>query len=221
MEEQGLKISRRKTEYLVCNEHQDAQIHLQGETVKRVNTFTYLGSTLVEDGELDTEVTHRVQSGWKNWKRVSGVLCDRRMKIKGKVYRTVVRPALMYGAETWALKKAQEKKLEVAEMRMLRWMFRVTKLDKIINKRIRGTTKVGEITKKVQERRLKWYGHVMRREEHYVGRRAMVIRDRIPQDKIPQDKIPTDKIPQDKIPQDKIPQDKKWTKSHNMKIGEK
>ena len=91
------------------------------------------------------------------------------MKIKGKVYRTVVRPALMYGAETWALKKAQEKKLEVAEMRMLRWMCGVTKLDKIRNERIRWTTKVGEITKKVQERRLKWYGHVMRREEHYVG----------------------------------------------------
>ena len=44
---------------------------------------------------------------------------------------------------------------------------RSTKLDKIRNERIRGTTKVGEITKKVQERRLKWYGHVMRREEHY------------------------------------------------------
>ena len=40
----------------------------------------------------------------------------------------------------------------------------VTKLDKIRNERIRGTTKVGEISnKKVQERRLKWYGHVMRR----------------------------------------------------------
>ena len=78
--------------------------------------------------------------------------------------------------KTWALKKAHEKKLEVAEMRMLRWMCGVTKLDKIRNERIRGTTKVGEITKKVQERRLKWYGHVMRvmrREEHYVGRRAM------------------------------------------------
>ena len=35
---------------------------------------------------------------------------------------------------------------------------------------------VGEITKKVQERRLKWYGHVMRREEHCVGRRAMVMK---------------------------------------------
>ena len=95
---------------------------------------------------------------------------------QGKVYRTVVRPALMYGAETWALKKAQENKLEVAEMRMLRWMCGVTKLDKIRNERIRGTTKVGEITKKVQERMLKWYGHVMRREEHYVGRRAMVMK---------------------------------------------
>ena len=71
MEERGLKISRKKTEYLGCNEHQYAEIHLQGETVKRMKTFTYLGSTLAEDGELDAEVTHRVQSGWKNWKRVS------------------------------------------------------------------------------------------------------------------------------------------------------
>ena len=77
------------------NEHQDAEIHLQGETINRVKTFTYLGPTLAEDGELDAEVTHIAQSGW-NWKRVSGVLCDWRMnvKIKGKVYRTVVRPAL-------------------------------------------------------------------------------------------------------------------------------
>ena len=92
MEERGLRISRKKTEYLGCNEHQDTEIHLQGEAVNSLKTFTYLGSTLAEDGELDAEVTHRVQSGWKNWKRVSGVLCDRKMnvKIKGKVYRTVV-----------------------------------------------------------------------------------------------------------------------------------
>ena len=35
---------------------------------------------------------------------------------------------------------------------------------------------MGENTKKVQERRFKWNGHVMRREEHYVGRRAMVMK---------------------------------------------
>ena len=149
-----------------------------------MKTFTYLVSTLAEDGELDADVTHRVQIGWKNWKRVSGVLCDRKInvKIKGKVYRTVVRPALMYGAETWALKKAQTKKLEVAEIRMLRWMCGDTKLDKTRHERIRGTTKVGEITKKVQERRLKWYVNMMRREEHYVGRRAMEMKEYLRED---------------------------------------
>ena len=55
------------------------------------------------------------------------------MKINGKVHRTVVRPTLIYGAETLALKKVQENKLEVAEMRMQRWMCGVTKLDKIRN----------------------------------------------------------------------------------------
>ena len=79
----------------------------------------------------------------------------------------------MYGAETWAMKKAQEKKLDVAEMRMLRWMSGVTKLDRIRIERIRGTTKVGEISKKVQESRLKWYGHVLRRKHQCVGKRVM------------------------------------------------
>ena len=69
----------------------------------------------------------------------------------------------------------QEKKLDVAEMRMLRWMSGVTKLDIIRNERIRGTTKVGEISKNVQESRLKWYGHVLRREDEYVGKRVVVM----------------------------------------------
>ena len=60
-------------------------------------------------------------------------------------------------------KKAQERKLDVAEMRILRWMSGVSRLDRIRNERIRGTTKVGEISKKVQESRLKWIGHVSRR----------------------------------------------------------
>ena len=49
----------------------------------------------------------------------------------------------------------------------------VAKLDRIRKERIRGTTKVGEISKKVHESRLKWYGHVLRREDEYVGKRLM------------------------------------------------
>ena len=45
--------------------------------------------------------------------------------------------------ETWAVKKAHEKKMKVAEIKMLRWMCGVTRLDKIRNKKIRGSTKVG------------------------------------------------------------------------------
>ena len=48
------------------------------------------------------------------------------------------KPAMMYGAGSWAAKKAQEKKLDVTEMRMLRWMFGVTRLDRIRNEIIRG-----------------------------------------------------------------------------------
>ena len=61
---------------------------------------------------------------------------------------------MKYGAETWAVKTAQEKEFDVAEMRMLRWMSGVTKLDRIRNERIRGTAKVGEISKKVRESQL-------------------------------------------------------------------
>ena len=139
-----------------------------------MNTFKCLGAALAENGDLDAEMTHRIQSGWKNWKIVSGILCDRRISliVKEKIYKTVVRPAMMYGAATWAVKKAQEKKLDVARMRMLRWMSGVAKLDRIRNERIRGTTKVGEISKKVQESR---YGHVLRREEEYVDKRVMLM----------------------------------------------
>ena len=60
-------------------------------------------------------------------------------------------------------------------MRTLRWMSGVTKLDRIRNERIRETTKVGEISKKVQESRLKLYGHVLRREDEYVSKRVMTM----------------------------------------------
>ena len=56
------------------------------------------------------------------------------------------------------------------EMRMLRWMSEVTKLDRIRNERIRGTTEAGEIFKKVQESRLKWNGHVLEEKENVWAR---------------------------------------------------
>ena len=114
MEDRGLKINSKKTVYLWFNvdgnSDGNSDINLQGHNLERVNTFKYVGATLVENGDLDAEMTHRIQSGWKIWERVSGILCDRRISLR-EVYKTVVRPAMMYGAETWTVKKAQEKKL--------------------------------------------------------------------------------------------------------------
>ena len=106
---------------------------------------------------------------------VSGVPCDRRMpvKLKGKVYKTVVRPAMMYGMEATPIKKVNEKRMNVAEMKMLRWMSGVTRRDRIPNTRIRGTAKMAKLSKKVQEARLRWYDHILRRDEEVVERRMM------------------------------------------------
>ena len=52
------------------------------------------------------------------------MVLDRKMlrRLKLKIYNTVVRPVIMYGSETWALRKREEQQLDRTEMRMLRWM---------------------------------------------------------------------------------------------------
>ncbi|KAK3547450.1 hypothetical protein QTP86_021050, partial [Hemibagrus guttatus] len=167
LERRGMKVSGSKTEYMCVNEREGSgTVRLQGEEVKKVQEFKYLGSTVQSNGECGKEVKKRVQAGWNGWRKVSGVLCDRKIsaRIKGKVYRTVVRPAMLYGLETVSLRKRQESELEVAELKMLRFSLGVTRLDRIRNEYIRGTAHVGRLGDKVREARLRWFGHVQRRE---------------------------------------------------------
>ena len=57
-----------------------------------------------------------------SWKKVSGVLCDRKLlaRVKGKMYKCVVRPAMLYGMETMAVTERQVGKMHVAELKMVR-----------------------------------------------------------------------------------------------------
>ena len=61
--------------------------------------FKYLGSTLQSDGEMSTEINKRTQCGWNNWRKMSGVLCDKRVPphVKGKIHKMIVQPAMLYG----------------------------------------------------------------------------------------------------------------------------
>ena len=113
LERRGMKVNRRKTEYMCVNERQDnssGTVKMQGEEVAKVEDFKYLGSTVQSNGECGREVKKRVQAGWNGWRRMSGVICDRRVpaRVKGKVYKVAVRPAMLYELETVALTKRQE-----------------------------------------------------------------------------------------------------------------
>ena len=178
LERRGMKVNRRKTEYMCVNERQDnssGTVKMQGEEVAKVEDFKYLGSTVQSNGECGREVKKRVQAGWNGWRRMSGVICDRRVpaRLKGKVYKVAVRPAMLYGLETVALTKRQEAEMEVAELKMLRFSLGVTRMDNIRNEYIRGTAQVGKFGEKTREARLRWYGHLRRKDDGYIGRRML------------------------------------------------
>ena len=168
-----MKLSRSKTEYLCINRENDEEVvKMENTKVTRVEKFKYLGSTVQESNSCEREVKRGVQAGWNGWRRVLEVICDRRLpaRIKGKVFSSVVRPAMAYEIETVAVTKKQIEEMEVVEMRMLRFAMGVTRKDKIRNECIRGTVKIERLGMKLREGRLKWYGYVMRRDQEYVGK---------------------------------------------------
>ena len=72
---------------------------------------------------------------------------------------------MMYASETWAIKKEHENKVDVVKMKMLIWICGVTRKHRIRKKLVKGTAKVDQITSKMQEKRLNWYGLVIKRNE--------------------------------------------------------
>ena len=63
--------------------------------------------------------------------------------------------------------------MEVAELKMLRFSLGVTRMDKIRNEYIRGTAQVGRFVEKTREARPRWFGHVRRKDDGYIGRRTL------------------------------------------------
>ena len=98
-------------------------------------------------------------------RQASGVLCDRRVpqKLKGKFYRTAIRPAMLYGAECWPTKRRHVQQLSVVKMRILRWFCRHIRRDRVRNEVIWERVGVTPIEEKFTQHQLRWFGHVQRR----------------------------------------------------------
>ncbi|KAK6740540.1 hypothetical protein RB195_008789 [Necator americanus] len=114
---------------------EDASIRVDGTELNKVNCFKYLGSKVTSTGDIDQEGRARVNAAWMKWKMATGVLCDKKVpvRLKSKIYRTVVRPVALYGCECWPSTNALERVLYAVEMRMLRWTIGVTLKDKVSN----------------------------------------------------------------------------------------
>ncbi|XP_057522523.1 uncharacterized protein LOC130802526 [Amaranthus tricolor] len=94
------------------------------EVIASTNKFKNLGLIIQGNGEIDKDVTHRIQAGWLKWRATTRVLCDRKFlnRLKSKFYRVAISLALLYGTKYWLVKKTFEHKIEVIEMRILSWM---------------------------------------------------------------------------------------------------
>ena len=174
IENKELRISRSKTEYLVPF-HQQGVVKLEGEPLPSVNSFKYLGSVIDGSGGCGKDVDGRIKVAWSRWRDLSGVIYDEKvpMKLKSKLYQTVVRPAMVYGSECWALRKQEEQRLHKTEMKMLRWSQGETRKRTIKNETIRGIARMTPIKSVLTQKRLSWYGHVMRREETHITKSTL------------------------------------------------
>ncbi|KAM3249246.1 hypothetical protein P3L10_011015 [Capsicum annuum] len=140
-----------KTEYMEykfsdLGQEDEVVVRLDSQDVCKGDSSKYLGSMIQGSGEIDDDVFNRIGAGWMKWRLVSGVLCDRKvpLKLKGKFYRVAVRPALLYGAECWL-------------------MCGLTREDRVRNEIIWEKVGVASVEDKMRERRLRWFGHVMRK----------------------------------------------------------
>ncbi|VDO66763.1 unnamed protein product [Heligmosomoides polygyrus] len=162
LERFGLKLNVKKTEYLTTDVNESSSIKVNDIKLPCTAVFKYLGLAVASDAKLMVEVNSRVSAAWSKWRSLTGVLCDKTIseRFKSKIYRAVIRPVVIYGAECWPATKEVETRLSVMETKMLRRTAGVTRLDRIRNDAIQQKFGVAPITDKMREARLRWHGHI-------------------------------------------------------------
>jgi len=73
---------------------------------------------------------------------------------------------MLHGSETWPVRKENEVALQRTEVRMVRWMCGVKLQDRVPNKGLREKLGLDDVISVLQQNRLRWYGHVLRKEDN-------------------------------------------------------
>lgn len=130
--------------------------------------IVYLGVLINEKGQEEQEIEARILKGNKKYGMIQKLLkstyTSRRTKIR--MYKTIIRPTVTYGCETWAMKKYDEEKLERWERKMLRRIFGGIKTEdgwrRRTNEELRNIYKEPLISAYIRSQRIRWIGHIER-----------------------------------------------------------
>ena len=124
----------------MCETRQVNGLHIDGPLTMIVDIFCCLGDMLSQEGGCEHAILKRIQTDWLKFRELSGLLIGKGMSLrsKGIVYTTCIRPAMLYGSETWSTKVEDIRKIQRSEMRMLRWMAGVSLSERKSNECVRN-----------------------------------------------------------------------------------
>jgi len=121
---------------------------------------------LSADGDADAAVEARIRIGWNKFRQLVPLLTNKDVSLimRGRLYSSCVRTSVLHGSETWPVRKENVVALQRAEIRMVRWICGVRLKDRLPSKELRERLGIDDIALVLQQNRLCWHGHVLRKD---------------------------------------------------------
>ena len=132
---------------------------------------------MAADGGCERDVVHRMNEGYRAWGALKSVLSNRRLGIKAKkcLYEGVIVPTALCGAEAWGMRSAGRGKVNVLEMKCLRSLVGVSRMDGVGNEEVRRRAGMErELASGADQRVLRWFEHVEGMDDYRVARRVLM-----------------------------------------------
>ena len=126
-------------------------------------------------GGMEEAVRCQVRCAWSKFNELMPILIMRgtSLGVKGKIYKACVQSVMMYGSETWAMKVEDTQKLKRTEASMMRRMCGVSLKKHLSNEALRGKLGIDCVSDLVRRSRLRWFGHVVRKDDQQWVRKCM------------------------------------------------
>ena len=165
-EKVGLKLNIQKTKIMASSPITSWQI--DGETVEIVADFIFLGSKVTADGDCSNEIKRCLLLGRKVMTNLDSILKSRDFTLPTKVrpVKAVVFPVVMYGCESWTIKKAEHQRIDAFELwcwrRLLRVPWTARRSNQSILKEISPDHSLEGLMLKLK---LQYFGHLMARDD--------------------------------------------------------